>query len=143
LTLNLGDNQLLLSSTDPAGNSSSTHMTIVRANTQAALTLTLSGAALHGDSHVNETDLPVTLVASAVVQDERGQPVDGAQVTFSLSPPNATTLTYKTTSAGGTAAWPELDIASVGDPQGTWLVTVLAVLPSGTELRANKAIQVR
>jgi hypothetical protein len=39
--------------------------------------------------------------------------------------------------------WPELDIRSTEDPHGAWLVTVLAVLPSGTELRANKSISVR
>jgi hypothetical protein len=64
-------------------------------------------------------------------------------VTFSVSPPNATTMTYRTASVAGQAQWPELDIASADDPLGSWLVTVLVELPSGLELRANKSISVR
>ena len=137
LTLALGDNQLLLSSRDPAGNLASAHITITRVDSLATLTLTVSG------DQLKAADLPQRLVANAFIRDEHGQPVDGAQVTFSLSPPNATTLTYRTTSVAGEATWPEVDIAGVGDPLGSWLVTVLAVLPSDTELRASKAVTVR
>jgi len=137
LTLGLGDNELLLSSRDLAGNLASAHITITRADSLAALTLTVS------DDILKATDLPQRLIASAFVQDERGQPVDGAQVTFSLSPPNATTMTYRTLTVAGRATWSELDIDSPDDPHGAWLVTVLAVLPSGTELRANKSLMVR
>lgn len=137
LTLALGTNQLLLSSRDLAGNLASTHITITRADSLSALSLTVS------DNTLKAVDLPQRLIATAFVQDERGQPVDGAQVTFSLSPPNAATMTYRTLSVAGKATWPELDIDSPDDPHGAWLVTVLAVLPSGTELRANKSLIVR
>ncbi|MEP7360519.1 MAG: Ig-like domain-containing protein [Chloroflexota bacterium] len=137
LTLALGDNEWLLSSRDPAGNVASTHVTINRADTLAALTLTIS------EDTLKATDLPQTLIATAFIQDERGQPVDGAQVTFSLSPPNATTLTYRTLAVAGQATWPDVDIAIADDPHGSWLVTVLVELPSGVELRANKSITVR
>ena len=137
LTLALGDNALLLSSRDPAGTTASTNIVINRANSLAALTLTVS------DDRLKAEELPQRLVATAFIQDERGLPVDGAQVTFSLSPPNATTITYRTTSLAGQAEWPELDIASADDPLGAWLVTVLVQLPSGTELRANKSVSVR
>jgi hypothetical protein len=137
LTLVVGDNELLLSSRDLAGNSASTHLVIHRANSLAALTLTVSNDRLKAE------DLPQRLVATAHIQDERGQPVDGAAVTFSVSPPNATTITYRTTSVDGQAEWPELDIASADDPLGSWLVTVLVELPSGMELRANKSVNVR
>jgi hypothetical protein len=137
LTLALGDNALLLSSRDAAGNAASTNIVINRADSLAALTLTVS------DDRIKSEDLPQRLVATVHIQDERGQPVDGAQVTFSVSPPNATTITYRTTSVAGQAEWPELDIASADDPLGSWLVTVLVELPSGTELRANKSVSVR
>jgi hypothetical protein len=137
LTLAMGANELLLSSRDPAGNTASTHITITRLNSLAALTLTVS------DDVLKAADLPQRLIATAFIQDELGHPVDGAQVSFSLSPPNATTLTYRTLSIAGQATWPELDIASADDPHGAWLVTVLTVLPSGTELRANKTLSVR
>jgi hypothetical protein len=137
LTLAVGANELALSSRDPAGNVASAHITINRADSLATLTLDVS------DDTLKATDLPQTLSATADIRDERGQPVDGAQVTFSLSPPNATTLTYRTSSASGQATWPEFNIASADDPHGSWLVTVLVELPSGTELRANKSISVR
>ncbi len=137
LTLALGDNQLQLASRDPAGNEAGARITITRASSLAVLTLTVS------DDQLKVADLPHQLDATAFIQDENGQPVDGAQVTFSLSPPNATTLTYRTLSVAGTASWPDLEIASADDPVGSWLVTVLAVLPSGTELRANKFVSVR
>ena len=137
LTLVLGDNELLLSSRDLAGNTASTHVVINRAESLAALTLTVS------DDRLKAEDLPQRLVATVDIQDERGQPVDGAEVTFSVSPPNATTITYRTTSVAGQAEWPELDIASADDPLGSWLVTVLVELPSGMELRANKSVSVR
>jgi hypothetical protein len=137
LVLALGANQLLLSSRDQAGNTASTRIDISRAESLAVLTLAVSS------DRLKATDLPQRLVATAYIQDERGQPVDGAEVTFSLSPPNATTITYRTLSVAGEATWPEIDIRSTDDPHGAWLVTVLAVLPSGTELRANKSISVR
>jgi hypothetical protein len=137
LILALGDNQLLLSSRDPAGNTASTQIVIRRADSLAALTLTLS------DDRLKAEDLPQRLVATVHIQDEQGRPVEGAQVTFSVSPPNATTMTYRTTSVAGEANWSELDIASADDPLGSWLVTVLVELPSGLELRTNKSISVR
>jgi hypothetical protein len=137
LTLALGDNQLLLSSRDRAGNTTSTRVVISRAESLATLTLTLS------DDRLKAEDLPQRLVATVQIRDERGEPVDGAQVTFSVSPPNATTITFRTTSVAGQAEWPDLDIASADDPLGSWLVTVLVELPSGLELRANKSVSVR
>jgi hypothetical protein len=137
LTLALGANQLLLSSRDPAGNTASTRVVISRAESLATLTLTLS------DDRLKAEDLPQRLVATVQIRDERGEPVDGAPVTFSVSPPNATTITYRTTSVAGQAEWPDLDIASADDPLGSWLVTVLVELPSGLELRANKSVSVR
>ncbi|MEO8625505.1 MAG: Ig-like domain-containing protein [Candidatus Limnocylindrales bacterium] len=137
LTLALGDNQLQLASRDPAGNEASARITITRASSLAVLTLTVS------DDQLKVADLPQQLEVTASILDENGQPVDGAQVTFSLSPPNATTLTYRSLSVAGKASWPDLEIASADDPRGSWLVTVLAVLPSGTELRANKSLSVR
>jgi hypothetical protein len=137
LTLALGANELLLSSRDLAGNAASARITIMRAESLAALTLSVS------DDSLKIADLPQRLVATAFIQDERGQPVSGAQVTFGLSPPNATTQTYRTLTVAGTATWAELDIDSPDDPHGAWLVTVLAVLPSGTELRASKSLMVR
>lgn len=137
LSLLPGANDLLLSSRDLAGNTASTHITIDRAQSSASLSLDVA------DDSLKLTDLPQTLTATAYISDEQAHLVDGAQVTFSLSPPNATTLTYRTVSVSGTATWTEIKIPSGEDSRGSWLMTVLVELPSGTELRANKTISVR
>ncbi|MEP7158776.1 MAG: Ig-like domain-containing protein [Chloroflexota bacterium] len=137
LTLVLGPTSLTLFSRDPAGNEASAHITITRTESLASMTLVVSAGQLKA------SELPQRLGATAIIQDERGRPVDGAEVTFSLSPPNATTMTYRTTSTGGRARWPSLEIKSVDSPVGTWLVTVLAVLPSGAELRDDESVIVR
>lgn len=137
LSLRLGANALILFSRDPAGNEASTRVNIQRAESLASLTLVVSAGQLKA------ADLPERLNATAIIQDERGREVDGAEVTFSLSPPNATTMTYRTTSLGGRAKWQGLQIDSVDSPLGTWLVTVLAVLPSGTELRDDESVVVK
>jgi hypothetical protein len=138
LALALGVNSLTLYSRDAAGNEASSRVTITRAESLAALTLLVS------ERQLKASELPERLEVTALISDERGLPVEGAEVTFSLSPPNATTKTYRTTSSGGQADWPGgLEIESVESPVGAWLVTVLAVLPSGTELRADESVIVR
>jgi hypothetical protein len=137
LALDLGATALTLYSVDPAGNAASTRLTIERAESLAVVTLTVSADKL------KVAELPQRLGATAVIADERGDAVEGAEVTFSLSPPNAPTMTYRTTSIDGRARWPDLEIEGIGSPVGTWLVTVLAVLPSGAELRDDESVVVR
>lgn len=137
LSLALGENPLLLRSQDKAGNVSRTRIVLVRAESAAALSLVISPA------EVGLADLPMAIEMVVTVHDELGRPVDGAQVIFGLSPPNRPTMTYRTTSADGLASWPELEVGASSDAAGTWLVTVLAVLPSGTELREDKSFTVR
>jgi hypothetical protein len=127
----------VLSSRDLAGNTATAHVVITRAASAATVTLTLS------DDQIKTADLPQRVIATAFIQDERGQPVDGAEVTFSVSPPNATTITYRAVSVAGEAKWPDLDIRNADDPVGAWLVTVFVELPSGAELRQNKTVNVR
>lgn len=134
LELDLGPNAVTLFSRDLAGNDASTRVTFTHIESLASLTLVVSARQLKA------SELPERLEATAIIADERGRSVDGAEVTFSLSPPNATTMTYRTTSEGGRARWPSLEIRSVDSPLGTWLVTVLAVLPSGTELRDDESV---
>jgi hypothetical protein len=128
--LRLGANQFILRSADPAGNHSTTRVTITRAASDARLTLTVS------PEEVARSELPVTISMAATVRDETGRLVDGAAITFSVSPPDSSTVTYRVTTAGGRARWNDLTLES-GDSSGVWLVTVLATLPSGAELRED------
>ena len=137
LSLEIGTNRLVLRSVDRAGNSASVRITIERDESQAGVDLAIS------TSDLTTAELPFDLEMEATVVDELGTPVDNAQVTFSLSPPNAATMTYVTSSAGGLAGWPGVEVAGGGEAVGTWLVTVLAVLPSGAELREDESFSVR
>jgi hypothetical protein len=137
LALEIGANRLLLRTEDAAGNGASARISIERGESLAHLGLTLSAKELP------RSELPFLLEMVATVRDELGQPADGAQVTFSLSPPNAATMTYVTESVAGLASWPSLELSGGTEAVGTWLVTVLAVLPSGTELREDESFSVR
>ena len=131
LTLHVGDNNLTLKSTDAAGNSWTSQVTITRSQSAATIELTLA------PTEIYSADLPATVVVTAVLRDDQGQPVaDGTQVVFGVSPPERETTTYRVTTTGGRARFSDLNL-QVGDAPGTWLVTALATLPSGIELRAD------
>ena len=51
-------------------------------------------------------------------------------------------MTYQHATSGGKARWPSWTF-DPDDTLGAWLVTVLAVLPSGTELRDNNSFSLR
>ena len=70
----------------------------------------------------------------ADVRDELGRPVDDAQVVFGVSPPDRATTTYTATTVNGRATLGGFTV-NPGDATGPWLVTALATLPSGIELR--------
>ncbi len=129
LTLHVGDNELTLRSTDPAGNHATEHVTIVRASSSASIDLTVT------PTDVYSADLPATMDLSVVVRDELGRAVaDGTAVVFGVSPPDSATTTYNATTTNGRARFNGLTM-DPGDATGPWLVTALVTLPSGIELR--------
>lgn len=132
VTLELGDNRFLLRSTDLAGNESSTRVVVPRATSAAALSLAVS------PNKLVTADLPTRVEMHSVVRDELGRLVDGATVTFSVSPPDRETTTYRATTAKGRARLSDL-VIDPGDSRGVWLVTALATLPSGLELRQDSS----
>jgi len=132
LSLDLGNNPLVLRSTDAAGNRSSVRFNVVRAVSEASVSLSIAPTELFTE------DLPATIEMTARVRDELDRPVDGAQVTFSVSPPTRETMTYRTTSTRGVARWNDL-VVDPADSTGVWLIGVLAVLPSGLELRDDES----
>jgi hypothetical protein len=94
-------------------------------------------------SELSVGDLPASVDVVAVVRDEQGLASSGADVIFSLSPPNRGTSTYATTTTNGEAHWPDVVVAGDERAVGTWLVTVLVTLPSGEEVRGNATFSVR
>jgi hypothetical protein len=131
LDLHVGNNTLMLRSTDPAGNHASISYTVVRASSAATIDLSVT------PTDVYMADLPATVELSATLRDELGRPVaDGTQVIFGVSPPDRETTTYTATTTNGRARFTGLSMEP-GDATGAWLVTALATLPSGIELRAD------
>jgi Glucodextranase, domain B len=136
--LALGANSFVLHSTDPAGNVGSTRFEVTRATSLASVALTVSTEV------VALSDLPATVGVVATVHDELGRAADGVAVTFSLSPPNRGTSTYRATTAnGGRASWPNMVVTGDERAAGAWLVTALATLPSGQELRGSGSFSVQ
>jgi hypothetical protein len=136
LFLAMGENTFVLHSEDPAGNRSSTRLVVTRAVSLASIVINVSA------SELTTAELPTTVAVVAEIRDELGAESDGADVTFSVSPPNRGTTTYRAVSSAGLARWPELVISGDQRATGAWLVTVLALLPSGEELRGDATIVV-
>jgi hypothetical protein len=136
IPLEVGHNWLTLTSKDQAGNVGHERVDLVRTASAASIELLVDA------TKVDFASLPQQIPVSATITDDLGNPADGTPVTFSVSPPNAATITYATTSDHGHASWPDLTVND--DPQsvGQWLVTVLAQLPSGNELRGNASFKV-
>ncbi len=130
LDLNVGSNAFVIRSADVAGNQATERMNVTRAESAARLTLSIQPELIEAAA------LPATVILTATVRDEVGDLVDGAEVTFGVSPPTSSTTTYRLTTVNGRARWSNLTLTP-GDAAGTWLVTVSATLPSGVELRQD------
>ncbi len=137
IVLGMGENDFTLKSVDLAGNRTTVNHVITREVTLASINLTSSL------DEVATADLPTDLDLLANVRDEQGAKLDGAEVTFSLSPPSRATTTYRTTTRNGVARWSDVSIPASASSTGTWLATVLVELPSGEELREDVAFVVR
>lgn len=135
--LEVGHNWLTLTSQDAAGNAGHRRVDLVRTASAATAELTVE------PTSISLAALPQRVRVSASVTDDLGEPADDVQVTFSLSPPNAPTMTYATRTVHGQASWPNLVINNDGLAAGQWLVTVLVELPSGNEVRADASFSVR
>jgi hypothetical protein len=136
LPLEMGENVFDLHSQDPAGNRASTRFVVTRAVSLASININVS------EHDLTTAQLPTTVRVVAEIRDELGVEVDGAAVTFSVSPPNRATTVYRAVSSAGTARWPELVISGDQRAIGAWLLTVLVSLPSGGEIRGDATITV-
>jgi hypothetical protein len=87
--------------------------------------------------------LPAQLDVRLELTDERGRPIDGASVVFSLSPPGLPTTTYQATTVDGVAAWRNVTIPREGATEGEGFVTARVTLPDGGTIQASERFQVR
>ena len=137
LSLQAGENSFSLNSQDPAGNRASARLVVTRTTSLGSAMLSISA------TDVDFGALPTTLNVATVVYDENGVPSDGAEVVFSLSPPNGGTNTYGATTVNGEARWADMVVSGGRRAIGKWLVTVLVSLPSGEKLRDDTFFTVR
>jgi hypothetical protein len=137
LRLALGENTVRLRAEDAAGNRASATITLTHEPSAAAVALTVSHQNLRLGS------LPASIVLRAVVTDDAGAPIDGAEVTFSVSPPGQTTSTFLTQTERGTATWRDVRIPREGAVAGQGYATVLAVLPDGDTLQGSAVFTIR
>lgn len=126
----VGDNLINVSATDPAGNSAAAPLTIVRGEGKPTARLGLSAG------RIRLASLPQRLGLSARVLDAEGNPVGGAAVTFSVSPPGLPTATFSTrTDASGNASWSGVTLTREGATTGKGFATILVSMPDGGTLR--------
>lgn len=141
LDLALGRNVVTLRSRDRAGNRSRASVRLERVESQASVSLEVRPAELE------VADLPATLRLVARVRGLRGEPLDGAAVTFSLSAPGQQTLTYTTTTRDGLASWSDIRVPRDGAREGQSLATVMVLLDDGQgdllRLQESASIRIR
>jgi hypothetical protein len=138
IPLATGSNTLSLRAQDAAGNRSRASISVVRARSAATVVLEVR------PESVRLQDLPLTLTLLATVSGVDGRPVDGAEVTFSMSVPGQSTMTYGTTTDGGRAAWYGLRVPRDGALAGQGLATVMVTLGEDQDsltLRASATIR--
>jgi len=122
-------NVLTLTGTDPAGNASTRSLSVVKGDAPTGALLSLSTDRLEIDR------LPTTLSITVRVSDPDDQPIEGATVVFTLSPPGISTSTFEQlTGSDGTASWPGVTIPRDGIIASDGFVTVLVTTPEGTVL---------
>jgi hypothetical protein len=118
-----GANALTVSTTDPAGNTTSAVLSVVRGDGEVTAELKVSPARLSLDS------LPQAMTVTLTLLDPDGKPIDDAAVTFTISPPGLPTETFAAVTTNGEAVWPDVTIPRDGATEGGGFVTVSVELP--------------
>ncbi len=98
LPISTGANTIRISATDPAGNGNELDITVSRGSGKLRASLSASSYS------IRLRDLPTTIRLTVIVDDPDGVPLEGAEVTFTLSIPGIPTVTGNaTTDASGVA----------------------------------------
>jgi Bacterial Ig-like domain (group 1)/Glucodextranase, domain B len=90
LALSPGVNKIAITGTDPAGNVTETILSVRRGSGELAVSL---GASIH---QIKRSRLPEPITLTATVTDPDGNPLAGADVTFTLSIPGVGPITRDT-----------------------------------------------
>ncbi len=137
IALATGSNALTLVARDAVGNRRRVTLTIIREDGAASVRLTVSRES------IELVELPASMSLSAFITDASGAPSDGADVTFSMSVPGQSTITFPTTSSAGVAVWNGVRLPREGALTGQGFATVLVTLPTGQSLQGSATFSVR
>jgi hypothetical protein len=132
-----GRNSFDISATNELGNTAKLRVVIERVTSLASVALTVE------PDLIRAARLPQTIDLVAAVVDSVGRPADGAQVTFSVSPPGQPTATYTTTSVKGVARWTGFRLLAGPAATGRGGATVLVILANGEQLTDFASFSVR
>jgi hypothetical protein len=135
--LGSGRNAITVTAADALGNERSQSVTVTRGDPADNARLTVRPRALE------VSELPASVDIRLQVTDPTGRPLDGAPVTFSLSPSGQSTSTYQTTTEEGVAEWSGVQIPRQGAVPGRGLVAALVILPSGERINKSVALEFR
>jgi hypothetical protein len=129
-----GQNTLTVSVVDRGGNRTERQLGVVKGDGVLKVSLSLSRTLIY------RTRLPGALRATVTVLDPDARPIDGAKVTFSISPPGLPTSTFEATTIGGTASW-TMTVPRDGAMAGKGFATVLVILPDGRVVRDSQSFK--
>jgi hypothetical protein len=87
LPITSGKNQLVITATDPAGNSSEVELAVTRGSGKLRASLSASAYA------IKQANLPQVIQLTVTVDDPDGKPLAGAKVTFTLAIPGVRPVT--------------------------------------------------
>jgi hypothetical protein len=130
-----GTNGLTVTSVDPAGNATSTVVSILQGDGKLTANLSLSAVRIRRDR------LPTDLEMTVRVLDPDGRPVEGARAIFTLAPPGQPTETFETQTVAGTATM-RVSIPRDGTLKSSGLVTVQVILPDGRTVSDHQAFTI-
>ena len=136
VTLAKGRNVLTITAVDAGRNRTETMLRLVRGEGQLTAALSLSRTLIY------RSRLPAAVTLKVRVVDADGRPVDGARVTFSISPPGVPTSTFESVTAAGEASW-TVTMPRDGPERGSGLATALVVLPDGRSISDTAPFRVR
>jgi hypothetical protein len=126
-----GANSLTIVVVDVAGNRSERELRVVKGDGTLDVRFGLSRTLIY------RSRLPGTLGVSVKLVDRDGRPIDGAHVTFSVSPPGLPTSTFEATTTDGTASW-SVSLPKEGAIAGRGFATAMIVLPDGRTIRRTQ-----
>ena len=135
LPLEPGPNAIKITGTDPAGNIGQLSMSLVRGSGKLAAALSASAY------RISVSSLPRSLQMSVLVTDPDGNPLAGANLTFTLTVPGIPPISKDVVSAAdGRATW--TTTLPTGVTPGSGLATVLVATNAFGSTSANRTITI-